>query len=81
MQERDVGQATTLDVLDARSELESAQETLSTARTTEAIATFSVIAATGHLTASDLGLAVAVDHGDAYVAKVEDAWAELRSLD
>ena len=81
VQERDVGQATTLDVLNAQSELTTVRETLIQATASKAIATFAVIAATGHLTASDLGLSVEVKTGEDYIAKVEDVWAELRALD
>ena len=81
VQERDVGQATTLDVLNAQSELTTVRETLIQATASKAIATFAVIAATGHLTASDLGLSVEIKTGEDYIAKVEDVWAELRALD
>ena len=81
VQERDVGQATTLDVLNAQSELTSVKESLIQATSSKAIATFAVIAATGHLTAADLGLDVQIKTGEDYIAKVEDVWAELRALD
>ena len=81
VQERDVGQATTLDVLNAQSELTAVKESLIQATSSKAIATFAVIAATGHLTAADLGLGVEVKTGEDYIAKVEDVWAELRALD
>jgi outer membrane protein len=81
VQERDVGQATTLDVLNAQSELTSTKQTLIQASASKVIASFAVVAATGHLTASDLGLDVEVKTGEDYIAKVEDVWAELRALD
>jgi outer membrane protein len=81
VQERDVGQATTLDVLNAQSELTAVRESLIQATSSKAIATFAVIAATGHLTASDLGLNVEVKTGEDYIAKVEDVWQEIRALD
>ena len=81
IQERDVGQATTLDVLNAQSELESVKEGLITASASKVIAAFALVAATGHLTAADLGLSVEVKTGEDYIAKVEDVWAELRALD
>jgi outer membrane protein len=80
-QERDVGQATTLDVLNAQSELESTRETLISATASRSIATFALVAATGHLTAADLSLDVEIKTGEDYIAKVEDVWAELRALD
>jgi outer membrane protein len=81
VQERDVGQKTTLDVLDAQAELISAQETLIQARATRMIATFALISAAGRLSAEDLRLDVKVHSADGYIASVEDVWAELRALD
>jgi outer membrane protein len=81
VQERDVGQATTLDVLNAQSELTAVKEGLIQASASKVIASFALVAATGHLTASDLGLNVEVKTGEDYIAKVEDVWAELRALD
>jgi outer membrane protein len=81
VQARDVGQATTLDVLNAQSELTSIREGLIQARAARAIAEFAVVAATGHLTAADLSLPVEIKTGEDYIAKVEDVWQELRALD
>jgi len=81
IQERDVGQATTLDVLNAQSELTSVKQNLIQASASKVIASFAVVAATGHLTAADLGLNVEIKTGEDYIAKVEDVWAELRALD
>jgi outer membrane protein len=81
VQERDVGQATTLDVLNAQSELTTVKETLIQASASKVIASFALVAATGHLTAADLGLSVKIKTGEDYIANVEDAWAELRALD
>lgn len=83
IQERDVGQRTTLDVLNAQAEVTSAREGLIQATATRFVAAFSLIAATGRLSASDLGLGVGehTDEAETYVAKVEDTWAELRALD
>ncbi len=81
IQERDVGQKTTLDVLNAQAELTSARESLITARSTKMIAAFSLLAASGKLNPSVLGLNVAVHSADGYIAKVEDVWAELRAID
>ena len=58
VQERDVGQATTLDVLNAESDLITSRQTLIQATAGAAIAAFSLVANTGHLTAADLGLGV-----------------------
>lgn len=81
VQSRDVGQATTLDVLNAQSELTSIREGLIQASAGKVIASFALVAATGHLTAADLGLDVQINTGEDYIAKVEDVWQELRALD
>jgi outer membrane protein len=83
IQERDVGQRTTLDVLNAQAEVTSAREGLIQATAIRFIAAFSLIAATGRLSASDLDLGVGehTDEAQTYAAKVEDTWAELRALD
>lgn len=81
IQERDVGQRTTLDVLNAQAELVSAREGLISATSTKAIASFVLLAAAGRLNPIDLGLDVEVKSGEAYTAKVEDIWQELRAID
>jgi outer membrane protein len=79
--ERDVGQRTTLDVLNAQAELTSAQEALIGATATRTIASFSLIAATGKLSARALGLKVQIRDGSGYVAKVEEIWADLARVE
>ncbi len=81
IQQRDVGQATTLDVLDAQADLTSTKLQQISATSSRIIATFALIAATGHLNAADLGLDVTIKSGTEYQAKVEDVWAELRALE
>jgi outer membrane protein len=81
VQERDVGQSTTLDVLNAQAELTSARETLISATTSKVIASFALVAAAGRLTPAELGLNVEVKSADGYIATVEDVWQELRSID
>lgn len=83
IQERDVGQKTTLDVLNAQAELTSAREALIVASSSRLIASFALLAASGRLTPGDLGLRVEA-HGpsaEAYQEKVEDTWADLRSIE
>jgi outer membrane protein len=60
IQERDLGTRTTLDVLNAQAELSTAREGLITASSNKVVATFSLLAAIGNLTAPDLGLPVEV---------------------
>jgi len=44
------------------------------------VATFSLFAAMGNLTATDLGLAVEVKSAVRYNQAVEDVWQELRTV-
>ena len=81
IQERDVGQKTTLDVLNAQAELTTARESLISSRSTKMIAAFSLLAASGKLSPEVLGLNVPVHSADGYIAKIEDVWAELRAID
>ncbi len=81
IQERDVGQKTTLDVLNARAELTTAREALIDARTTRSIASFALLSAAGRLSAEDLRLGVQVHSADGYIATVEDVWQELRAIE
>ncbi len=81
IQERDLGQRTTLDVLNSQAELTSAREGLISARTSKVIATFSLFAATGQLSASALQLPVEIKTGDNYTDAVEDVWQELRTVE
>ena len=81
IEERDVGQRTTLDVLNAQADLISARETLIQATAGRVVASFSLLAATGQLSPEGLGLRVATYSADDYQATVEDVWQELRAVD
>ncbi|MDC9824282.1 TolC family outer membrane protein [Devosia sp. ZB163] len=81
IQERDVGQKTTLDVLNAQAEYSTAREALISARTTRMVAAFALLAASGRLSPDVLGLNIPVHSADGYIATVEDVWLELRALD
>lgn len=80
IQERDLGTSTTLDVLNSRAELTTARESLINASSNKVIATFSLLAAMGRLTATDLGLPVEVKTAVPYTEAVQDVWQELRSV-
>jgi outer membrane protein len=80
IQERDLGQRTTLDVLNSQAELTSAREALISANTSRVVALFSLIAATGRLSATELNLPVQIKSADAYTSRVEDTWQELRTV-
>ena len=79
--ERDVGQSTTLDVLNAQAELTSAQESVIGATATRTIASFSLIAATGRLNARDLRLNVQIKSADGYIAAVEEIWSDYAFIE
>jgi outer membrane protein len=80
IQERDLGQRTTLDVLDSQAELTTAKEALIQASSSRIIAMFTLIAATGRLSAEELKLPVSIKSGDNYTSTVEDVWQELRTV-
>jgi outer membrane protein len=80
IQERDLGTRTTLDVLNSQAELTTARESLINASTNKVIATFSLLSATGRLTASELGLPVQIKSAVRYNQAVEDVWQELRTV-
>lgn len=83
--QNELGQATTLDVLDARASVATVEETLISAQSQRTIAAYSLIAAMGTLTAQDLGLPVQprTVEGDvirpaAASPAPTDAWGNLR---
>lgn len=75
-----VGQKTTLDVLNAQSSLTSVQISKATAEANRVSAAFSLLSSLGRLSAKELGLAVELRKPEAYRAKVEDIWQELRAV-
>lgn len=80
IEERNVGQRTTLDVLNAQSNLTSVQESNVQAQTSRVSAAFALLAAAGKLDTTTLNLAVEVQSADGYRAKVEDIWKDLRAV-
>jgi outer membrane protein len=80
IQERDLGQRTTLDVLNSQADLTTSTETLIQASSSKVIAMFTLIASTGRLSAGDLKLPVSLKSGDNYTHVVEDVWQELRTV-
>jgi outer membrane protein len=67
-------------VLNAQAELTTAREGLITASSNKVVATFSLLAAMGNLTATDLSLPVEVKSAVRYNQAVEDVWQELRTI-
>ncbi len=75
-----VGQKTQLDVLNAKSDLTTVQITRINAESGRFNAALSLLSAIGRMSAADLGLPVEVRTPDAYRAKVEDIWQDLRAI-
>jgi outer membrane protein len=81
MEERRVGQRTTLDVLNSQQELLNARVALVSAQHDRVIASYSLLAAVGMLSAERLALAVQhYDPANHYV-QVRDKWGGLRTPD
>lgn len=76
-EEATLGARTTLDVLNAEQELLDARANLISAQISETVASYSVLAAMGLLTAEDLGLNVQLYDPEAYYNLVERAPAAL----
>ncbi len=73
-QEYQAGTRTTLDVLNAQSELVSARTTLVTAERDRVIAAYQLLASVGRLTAGDLGLNVALYDPEENYNRVRNKW-------
>lgn len=81
VEERKVGQRTTLDVLNAQSDVVTAQLNLVTAERDVVVASYAVLSATGRLTVSRLGLAVKEHKPEEHYEAVKDKWFGLRTPD
>jgi outer membrane protein len=81
IEERKVGQATTLDVLDAQTRVLNARESLSASRHDSVVASFAIVAAMGHLTVEGINLKVARYDPDIHYKAVKDKWFGLRTVD
>jgi outer membrane protein len=80
-EEARVGQRTTLDVLNAQQELVNARVSLVTAQRDRVVASYTLLAAAGGLSARVLGLQVPIyDPADHY-HQVRDTWAGVRTPD
>ncbi len=80
-EEARVGQRTTLDVLNAQSELVNARVTLVSAERDRVVASYSLLAAVGKLSAAELNLQVAVYNPATHYNQVRDAWQGVRTPD
>jgi outer membrane protein len=81
LEERKVGQATTLDVLNYQARVLNAREGLASANRDAVVASYSVVAAMGHLTIDTVGLKVARYEPEEHYKKVKDKWFGLRTVD
>ena len=80
-EEARVGQRTTLDVLNAQSEAVNARVTLVSAERDRVVASYSLLAAVGKLSAAELKLQVAVYSPATHYNQVRDAWQGVRTPD
>ncbi len=81
VEERKVGQRTTLDVLNAQSDVVAAQLNLVSSEHDVVQAAYAIVQATGRLSASYLGLGVKLHKPEEHYEAVKDKWAGLRTPD
>ncbi len=81
IEERNVGQRTTLDVLDAQSDVLTAREALVNSRRTEMVAGFAILSAVGRLNHRKLGLKVSSYKPKDHYRAVKDKWYGWRTPD
>ncbi len=81
VEERNVGQRTTLDVLNAQADVLSAQINLASSERDVVVASYAILSAVGALTPQKLGLNVAVHKPEEHYEAVKDKWIGLRTPD
>lgn len=81
IEERNVGQKTTLDVLNAQDTVLQAKESLVGYQRNAVVASYSVLAASGKLTVQSQGLEVAEYRSEVHYEAVKDKWIGLRTVD
>lgn len=81
IEERNVGQRTTLDVLNAQADVISAQILLAGSTRDEVVAGYAVLSAIGRLSAERLGLVANAYRPSEHYDAVEDKWFGLRTPD
>jgi outer membrane protein len=81
IEERNVGQRTTLDVLNAQNDVITAQINLASSEHDVVVASYAILSAIGHLSVERLGLQVAVYHPEEHYKAVKDKWYGLRTPD
>ena len=80
-EERNVGQRTTLDVLNAQADVITAQINLANSERDVVVASYAILSAAGRLSAEQLGLAVAIHRPQEHYDAVKDKWYGLRTPD
>ncbi|WDZ78158.1 TolC family outer membrane protein [Ensifer adhaerens] len=81
VEERKVGQRTTLDVLDSQQDVLQAQELLALAQRDAVVASYTLLAASARLTVKSQGLQVAEYRSEEHYEAVKDKWFGLRTVD
>ncbi|MBZ0164286.1 MAG: TolC family outer membrane protein [Notoacmeibacter sp.] len=81
IEERNVGQRTTLDVLNAQADVISAQVNLADAERNVVVASYAILSATGDLNVTKLRLGVAEYKPEEHYEAVKDKWYGLRTPD
>jgi len=81
IEERNVGQRTTLDVLDAQQTVLNARESLAQSQRNAVVASYTILAALGRLTVNRVGLQVAEYRPEENFEAVKDKWYGLRTVD
>ncbi len=81
IEERKVGQRTTLDVLNAQNDLITAQIALVESERNVVVASYALLSATGRMTATQMGLQVAEYKPEEHYNAVKDKWFGLRTPD
>ena len=81
IEERKVGQRTTLDVLNAQNDLTAAEISLVQSQNDVVVASYALQTAVGKMTARDLGLQVAEHKPEEHYKAVKDKWIGLRTPD
>ncbi len=81
IEERNVGQRTTLDVLNAQADVISAQINLASSQRDVVVASYAIVSAIGALSAQRLGLAVAVHQPQEHYDAVKNKWGGTKTPD
>ncbi|MCF6321699.1 MAG: TolC family outer membrane protein, partial [Rhizobiaceae bacterium] len=81
VEERNVGQRTTLDVLNTQQDVLSAQISLASARRDSIVAGYALLSSIGRLSANRMGLKVALYEPRKHYNAVRDKWFGLRTPD